>query len=220
MTTMVSSSTLGLERVARECLIMLMDVLNDELPAQDAAWAELDEDLATRQGIPYVPLTLEPVEPNNFYLGHRPSLIEAPVDKYPNVSVMADRAGPSESDSMFDHGSEYDLRLYIELMVRSLTSEEEVNARVQRMADAVNICMMSNRTLRGVVTEIDTSPTIAFTEVFIRKERPEYGREWFWQGARLEYVVTKMASLPSGSFARPATMASAPSVLGADIDQS
>jgi hypothetical protein len=219
MTTLVNSPTLGLERVARECLIVLMETLNDELPAQDAIWAPLDEDLATRRGVVYEPVTLEPVEIQNFSLGHRPSLIEAPVEGYPNVSVMADRAGQSPYDEI-DQMNNYQLRLFIECMVKSLKGEEEVNARVQRMTDAVNVCVMSNPTLRGVVYGIDGEPEIQFTEVFPRKERTSYGAEWFWQGSRIEYTVLKEATMPSGSFSRPATTGAPTNMPELEFDQS
>lgn len=217
MTTMVNSPTLGMERIAREAMIVLLETLNDEIPNQDALWAPLDQDLATLRGIAYVPIVLEPVADDNFYVGHRPSLIDAPVDKYPNVSVMADRAGQAPFDEV-DQMDAYSIRMWVEVMVKSARDEEEVNARIQRMADAVNICMMSNPTLRGVVNGFDGPPDVQFTEVFPRKERTSYGPEWMWQGARVEYAVIKEAAMPSGSFSRPA--GSAPTMLGAGIDQS
>lgn len=215
-TTLVHSPTIGLERVAREALIILIDTLNTELSFQDSEWADLDADLAERRGLDYTPIVCEPVELQNFYLGHQPSLLTAPVEKYPNVSVMADRAGSAPTD--LDHEEAYQLRLYIEIMAKSVTSEEEVNARVQRMADAVNVCMVSNDKLRGTVNGFEEAPTISVTEVFVRKERAEYGDKFMWQGARLEYVVRKEAQIPQGAFSRPAS--NSPSLLAmADIDQ-
>ncbi len=218
MPSLINSPTLGLERVARETLIVLIETLNDELAAQEIAWAPLDEDLATRRGLTYEPTLLEPVELQNFYLGYQPSLINAEVEKYPNVSVMADRAGSAPGGEAFDHIDVYLLSLSIELMVKSLKSEEEVNLRVQRMADAVNICMLGNKTLRGKVSAFEGAPDVNVSEVFVMKEKKAYGPEWVWQGARLEYVVRKEAQIPSGAFSRPAS--NSPSLLsGANIDQ-
>jgi hypothetical protein len=218
MTTLVNSPTLGLERVGRETLIILMETLNDELANQDVIWAPLDEDLANRRGVPYSPITLETIAPENFHLGHRPSLIEAPVEGYPNVSVITDRAGPSPFEAA-DQMDDYMLRLAVEIMVKSIDSEEEVNARVQRMADAVNVCVMSNVTMRGVFNEITDTPTVLLTEVFPRKENTSYGATFMWQGARIEYPVLKEASKPLGMSARPASV-QAPAMVGAGIDQS
>lgn len=223
MTTLVNSPTIGMQRVAREALVVLLETLNDELPAQDARWADLDTELATMRGVDtasaeYQPIVLEPVEPQNFYLGFQPSLINAEVEKYPNVSVTADRAGSAAIDNT-DHMDNYRLRLVVEMMVKSLASEEEVNARIQRMADAVNICMMSNKTLRGTVHGFEGTPSAQISEVFVRREKTAYGANWFWQGARIEYAVTKEASLPQGAFSRPAE-SGAPSLVGLNIDQS
>src|SRR4051794_38356702 len=157
--TLVDTTEIGMERIAREGLIVLIETLNDELPNQDAKWAPLDEELATLRGVPYEPIVNELVAPENFYPGHRPSLIKAPIDKYPNVSVMADRAGQAQDDNI-DQISIYNDALVIELMAKSSTSEEEVNSLARRMAEAVNICLMSSRTLRGVVNEFQGVPTV------------------------------------------------------------
>lgn len=220
MPTMVNSPTLGMERVAREALIVLIETINDVLPDLDSHWAPLDLELHIARGgdvSDFTPIVLETVELNNFYLGHQPSLIKAPVDGYPNVSVMADHAGV-EGDNDYDQGEAYGLRVWVELMVKSIVSEEEVNARVQRLADAANICMVSNPTLRGTVHGYDGPPTADVGEVFTRKERTTYGDQWFWQGARLEYRVRKEAQMPSGSSAHPASR-SPSNLAGYDIDQ-
>lgn len=218
MTTLVHSPTMGMETIQREALIVLIKTLNEELPHQDEIWAPLDQELAELREIDYMPITVEPVAPSNFYSGHQPSLINGPMDKYPNVSVMTDRAGESPFESI-DQGSSYRNRLWVEFLVKGV-NEEEVNARTQRMADAVNICMMSNQTLNGRVAGFDGPPEVILTEVFYRKEKTSYGDQIPIQGGRLEYVVTKEASLPSGDFFRPASMASSPSNLaGMNIDQ-
>lgn len=217
MPTMVGSPTLGMERVAREALIILIETINDALPEQDDYWAPLDEELADLRGVDYAPITLEPVDLTNFYLGHQPSLIKAPVERYPNISVMADHAG-TEGDNDYDQGEAYGLRVWVELMAKSVTGEEEVNARIQRMTDAVNICMVSNPTLRGTIHGYDGPPSADIGEVFTRKERTTYGAEWFWQGARLEYRVRKEAQMPSGDGAHIASR-SPSNLAGYDIDQ-
>lgn len=210
MTTMVDKPTFGTERLARETLIILIETLNDEITHQNEIWAPLDEELATIREQTYEPIELESIEPPNFHLGHKPSLIEAPVEGYPNVSVMSDRAVPSGVDD-YDHQSIYDDRLVVEFMVKSLRAENEVNSRVQRLADAINICVMSNRTIRGVVNEFSVTPTLFLSDVFIRSEKTSYGNTWFWQGGRIEYTVQKEAAMPSGSDSRPAALA-APSI--------
>lgn len=212
MTTLTDSPTIGLEMIARQGLIVLMETLNDELVTQEEIWKPRDEELAEKRGIDFAEITLEPVQPENFYPGHKPSLIEAPLDGYPNVTVEADAAGPSTSD-LLDQAATYGVSLYVEFMVKSVESEEEVSARAQRMLDAINVCMLSNRTLRGVVLEIGDTPNVAVADVFVRKAETSYGDKWFWRGGRLEYAVEKIAAMPSGDSSRPASILP-------DIDQS
>lgn len=217
MPSLINSPTLGLERIAREALIVLLETVNDAIEEQQSYWDTLDEELATARGIDYVPLTIEPIESQNFYLGHQPSLLNASVDKYPNISVMADHAGAGGDD--YDQGEIYSDRLWVEIMVKSATAnEEEVNSRIQRTMDAVNICMLSNPTLRGTIHGYEGPPTADIGEVFTRKERTAYGEEFVWQGARLEYMVRKEAQMPLGETAHAASR-SPSNLAGYDIDQ-
>lgn len=216
MTTLVHSPIIAMEVMAHEAVKILIQTLNDELPVQEAFFATLDEELAELRGVPYEPYTLEEVPTKNFHLGFQPSLIKAPLEEYPNVSVMTDRAGQGSFDNI-DQMDSYSLQLLIELLVKS-ENDAEVNARALRTAEAVNVCMMSNDTLNGVVAGFDGPPTVQAGEVFYRKAETSYGEEIAMQGVRLEYAVTKEAAKPYGSFARPA--GSAPSLLAAaNIDQ-
>jgi hypothetical protein len=119
---------------------------------------------------------------------------------------MATTARPSPGSASFDQMTIYRDTLYVEVMVKSMASEEEVNRRIQRTAEAANMVLMRHQTLRNVVGGFDDDPTMIIGDVFTRKERSSYGDRFFWQGARLEYPVRKEASNPpSGvSIFRPA----------------
>ena len=205
MTTIIAEPILGLEQVQRAMLFQLMDNVNPAL-AEVAAWmADSDQVLATRQGADYTPTVIEPIAPQNFVEGHRPSLIDAPVESYPNCAVWAVRAEPTAESAAFDQISVHTDMIYVEVMVKSIASEEEVNRRIQRTVEAVNIAVMQDRTLGGAVQPIESDPVAELSDVFTRKERTAYGAVWFWQGARLEYAVRKEAVYPSsdsGSFFR------------------
>lgn len=210
--TSVALSTIGLEEVQRAAYFQLFENLNEAVTEIETTWAVSDEDFATRTGTDYVPTTLEPIDPANFYEGHRPSLIRAPIENYPNVSVSATRATPGINTDMFDHQDLYRNVIWVEIMVKA-SNEEEVNRRIMRTADAANSVMLSDPTLGGTIHGFDASPSLIISDVFTRKERSAYGAEWLWQGARLEYAVRKEAVRPStstGSFFRAA---------GYDIDQ-
>lgn len=193
MTTLVHTPLLGLEDVQRQALYTLLNNLNEVIEEIEAAFEASDREYADRLGRPYEPTTLEQVDNENFHEGHTPSLISSPVEGYPNVAVMAYRATPSPTDAQYDHQTVYLNQLVIDAMVKSIDSEEEVNRRARRMTEAVNVCIMRNQNLNGIVQGFDGAPSIRISDVFTRKERTAYGPEWFWQGSRLEYVVRKEA---------------------------
>jgi hypothetical protein len=100
-------------------------------------------------------------------------------------------------------------RLFVEVMVKSphyelsttettegeIEAERVVNARIQRMTDAVNNVFQSNRTLNSTVAEISQTPSVLISDVFTRREHTSYGQPWLWQGSRLEYEVSRLSHL-------------------------
>lgn len=191
---LLTDSTLGLERIAREALIVLIDNLNDELESVQATWTTLDTQLAQLRREPLREVKLELVELSNFVLGHRPSLIEAPIENYPNVAVLSEAAIPANIEQP-DTIHIFQDTLIIELMVRSKEGEEHVNRRAWRTVEAVNNVIQANRTLNGLVEEITSPVNAVISDCLIRTERASNGVPWFWQGARLEYEVLKVAVL-------------------------
>lgn len=199
---------LGLERIQREAFLVLFKNLNKEQIQLDQAWATLDAQLSTETGREFDSIILETVENFNFHMGHRPSLIEAPIQRYPNISVMAYQSRP-EGIAQIDQMASVSNRLFVECMVKSpsyesnleevtegqIEAERVVNSRIQRMTDAVNNVIQSNRTLNGTIAEITQNPSVLISDVFTRRENTSYGQNWLWQGSRLEYEISKLSHL-------------------------
>lgn len=201
MTVDFSPST-GLEEIGSEALVALFSDLNAELTVQELAGQTRDATYGSERNLPYVALTLERVETTNFHLGHRPSLIEAPIDEYPNVSVMAYQSQPAADQG--DQIESWDISLFVEIMVKSPGTdsrnrdelhhtEEIVNKRIQRTTNAVVNVLQRNKTLGGTVLEVKTPPAVTVTDAFLRREQSGHGPVWLWQGARLEFQVEKHA---------------------------
>jgi hypothetical protein len=181
------TQSLGLELIGKQALLQIRDNFNVQLGAQQQRWDELDDEMK-------LPRThVEEIMVENFYHGHHPSLVEAPVDRYPNCSVMAWQLTPLLSD--FDEVDLFQLALYVELMCKSDDDEAEVNSRIERTVDAAHACVLLDRTLGGVVHEIGNTPSVLLTDVFVRPETRQTGHRFLWQGARVEYTVTKATSL-------------------------
>lgn len=187
----------GLEVIQRAAFLRLFDHLNDIIAEVEDKWAESDETFADHIGVPYVPLVVHRIANTNFYEGHRPSLIKAPIDKYPNVSVWGVRATPHAENAASDHTNIFSNLLYVEVMCNSIEDEGIVNKRLVRTCEALNAVMLADPTLGGVVTGMAGDVSLSVSDVFTRRENTSYGSEWFWQGARLEYVVRKDSVLPS-----------------------
>ena len=207
--TIMTNALIGAEQVQRAAFLQLFQNLNPALVEMEDFMVTSDQAFSQITDRPYVATELEPVDPDNFHEGHTPSLIKAPIGEYPNCCVWVTRAAPAPGMEQYDHQTGWLDNLTVECMVKSETSEAEVDRRIKRMAEAVNVALTSDPTLGGVVYELQTPPTVIWGDVFTRKERTAYGPHWFWQGVRMEYPVRKEATMPtaSGSFA------------GLDIDQ-
>jgi len=215
MSLMVNDPLAGLEEIQRQAFYMLFDNLNTRINEISTRMQISDQDFADHTGQPYVETIVEEVEPQNFYEGHRPSLISAAVESYPNCAVWVVRATPGTGSEAFDHQTVYRNLVYVEVMVKSIEDEGEVNRRLLRTTEAVNVVMTADKTLGGTVSGFDGEPLISISDVFTRKERTAYGPHWFWQGARLEYAVRKEAVLPSSA----GSVFRAGPPVGLDIDQ-
>lgn len=201
MTLLLNNTRIGLEEIQRQAFLVIFENANNAIAQIESEMAVSDQEFANRTGRPYVPVEIERISNENFHEGHRPSLIKASIERYPNVSVWALRATPSAESGDFDQISVFNTLLYVEIMVKAEgdQGEEVVNHRVQRTMEAVNAVLMANQTLNGAVSGFSADPTVNLTDVFTRKERTSYGPEWLWQGARLEYAVRKEAGIPAAS---------------------
>lgn len=182
----------GLELAQRAALLQLFDHLDDAISAVEQKWAESDETLADHMGLPYVPVEIERIEAQNFYEGHRPSLILAPIENYPNVSVWGVRSTPHAESDASDHTNIFSNLIFVEVMCKALDGEEGlVNKRVVRTSEAIHAVMRDDPTLGAVMTGFEGDVSLNLSDVFTRREQTSYGDLWYWQGARLEYVVRK-----------------------------
>jgi hypothetical protein len=191
--TLDVGAAIGLEKIGRQMLLQLYNGLNAEITATNTLWLARDTTFATETGLVVPPVTLEAVANENFHHGHIPSLIEAPIEKYPNIAVLASSARPLGPEAGIDQGYEYTVTAYVETMIKSLVSQEETNARALRMIEAIHTVLMRDPTLDGLVTNVDLV-SVDITDVFIRREAKSRGTEWWWQGGRLDYNVRKPAS--------------------------
>lgn len=200
------------ERIQRGALRFLLAYLNDQVISDAANWAEEDADFEAFTGRALPTIEVEEIEARNFYPGIQPSLLDAPIERYPNVSAFAWRADAQATNS--DHQDRYLVNLAIEIMVKAvgtddrLDVDENVNAcilvgsRLDRTIAAAHKVLMSDdaRSLGKIVPRIGNQPNIIKTDVFVRRQEKGHGPRWFWQGARLDYRIDQWVTYP-GSIA-------------------
>ncbi len=193
------STSFGLERLQREVLICLHAGINDEIQVQEDYWDPLDEEYANIFQTRYDPVAIERIDSQNFYDGHRPSLIDAPITLFPNVSAMAFQADPGGVGSGTDQAEEFLRRLYIEIMCKSSPApadlpgyEQQVNRRIQRTTDAALTVLMKNRRLNQTVFPLGITPSVRITEVFAGRIDKGSGDRFLWQGSRIELRSGKL----------------------------
>jgi hypothetical protein len=185
------TTRLGKELIQRQAIIVLYNHLNTKIAEMNGVWAQEDADFYSALNLGNVDFFVEPIEDFNFYAGTIPSLINAPIENYPNVCAICYFGNvPSSSD---DTGELYNATLGIEIMVKSLDSEQEVNSRIQKTLDAVHLTFMDsleNRTLNNTILSLN-APVSSVGDVFARREKTSHGDRWYWQGGALQYTVNK-----------------------------
>lgn len=195
---------LSMELVQREALVVLFDGLNDMITSMNATWQAEDDALLTALGRGNATWTVEQIANENFYPGTIPSLITAPIEKYPNVCVVCYTANPKISAD--DLGENYTHVLAVEIMVKSgrfdsnasLTDgifyEQEVNSRIHKTLDAAHLTLLANRHLNNSIPELP-APNVTVGDLFARREQNGQGERWYWQGGSLIYNLDKYVDL-------------------------
>lgn len=194
MTKLVESG-FGNELIETEAIKILYNELNPELLAVQARWEDRDVEINNIIGVDPIVVEQELIVEGNYYYGHTPSLIEAPIEKYPNVCAIADNADQAEGE--IDQMNNYSLGLAIEIMCKSLYNESEVNRRTNRTVEAVHNVMMRNQTLNGLIEGFESDPSAILTDVFTRSDHPQGNdQKWYWRAARIDYQITRHAVIP------------------------
>jgi hypothetical protein len=186
------SQAIRTEDIQREALLVLFDNLNDKIDELEPMWLNKDSDLYDRMEKVNPGWTVEHIPSDNFLPGTLAPLMSRPIEEYPNVATIAYIARPTNSSD--DNGEMYQIRLAIEIMVKSELSEQEVNSRIKKTLEAAHLTLFDNwdnRTLNHLVHELP-APQETTGDVFAIKSRDN--QKWFWQGGSLEYLVSKYMS--------------------------
>jgi hypothetical protein len=209
--TLLDTPTVGLPDLQRAAFYVFFEGMNNAQQEIDAYWQPLDQRFNTVTGRNIPPVTMEPIPASNFHEGHKPSLVLGTPDTYPNLSVFAMRADPSAQSPSADNFEAWDDQISVEVMVKG-TSEDETNRRIQRMADAVVLCLRRNPDLGGAIIGEISQPAVMISDLFKVRSPGQggaYGETYVWQGAQISFRVRKDSVRPSSG---PGTFAEASQV--------
>lgn len=190
------TNDLGLEKIQRQALLVLAQNLNAKIASLSSTWTTETNDFYTALSRTNPGITIESIPLENFIPGSIPSLINAPVENYPNVTCIAYSSRPKRSND--DTGENYTVQLSVEVMVKSDNfdedfshfGEEQVNSRIQKTLEAIHSVFLDDPTLGNTVIGLGPpSPDVG--DVFVRRAEKSMGKRWFWQGGKLEFVVDK-----------------------------
>lgn len=196
MTDLITARGFGLEIIEREVHVILFDQLNDELDVQEELWYQEDEEFGEKVGIDLGKTFLEHVPPENFYSGHRPSLLKGGAENFPNVCVMCYAAVPIDD---IDQTQNWLVDIDIEVMVKSEIGEADANRKIHRTVEAINQVMFRNDSINGYSIGYTGDPDVIITNIFYQNEEVSHGKEWWWMGARIGYNIIRHSKLPLGA---------------------
>lgn len=191
---------IGMEIVARAARILLFDRLNDELDRMFERWREADTSLQMMgfdEGVGQVDLPHVP--PANLHEGPHRSLIEAPPESFPNVSVMAYMTTRSATQ-FTDQTNSSDITLFIEAMAITgpvpdgleVPHETIVHRRIQRMTEAIALVIQGDPSLLGTAHNVQTPPRGGIgNNSWLRPKNKGAGERFLWHGSRLQYTVQR-----------------------------
>lgn len=190
---------IGFEPPARAVELMMKTNLNTELAAQADYWSAADLALQTDWDAEIGETTLEQFEPRNISAGPRRSIIDAPPDRFPALSVMSFITQPKVEQ--IDQYDTYEFRLFMEVFVKTgpvtdlvMESHEQILARrIQRSTEAAHRVIWRDRTLMSTVREIQLPPRGGIGNQQWVKHEDADGKRYLWQGSRLEYTLQRQA---------------------------
>lgn len=189
------SAKLNTESIQREAILVLFTHLNTKIASLQSAWTAADNTFWAALGRGTPGWTVETVPIANFHAGAKPSLmaavagLETPdITAYPNVVTFAYRGDPRRSND--DTGEIYTITLSVEIIVKSVKSEEECNNRIQKTLEAAHLSLLENRDLNNTIIDLPP-PLQSIGDLFVRLDPRDSKQRWYFQGGVLQYSIDK-----------------------------
>lgn len=205
-------SMIGFESATRAMRLVLLDQLNDEIDRQSERWNAADLELQTLGLDPGVgQVNVEHVPDENLHEGPHLPLLTAPIERFPNVSVIAYVTRATPGQGFADQVDSQQITLAFETMVKAgpvpdgpdgkgpgpvdVAFATIVHRRIQRTTEAVNAVLRRNPTLLGAVLPMQ-SPGVGGIgqQSWIKRQEGGQSPRYMWQGSRIEYTAQRIST--------------------------
>lgn len=194
---------LGGEEIVRAALWQVKSHIEEKTAYVKSIWDERDEAFATEFEKPFRQTVLPTIAPRNYYTGQTPSLVEAPLEQWPSITIYAGQSTPAPAQP--DQYDTMRIPLYVEVLCSfgpvketELHAEQGIEAEnavwriCERLSSAVHLCIKTDPSLGGTLAgPIERPPEIVRSEPFARKADKGAGDFHIFAGRQLQYSTLK-----------------------------
>lgn len=198
-TTLLNTPLVGVEDLQRAAFYVFFESMNNAIDEISGYWAPRDVEFNAATGRVLSPTVIEYIAPDNFYEGHKPSLIRGKPELYPNLAVFVTQAAPSPFDQGLDWGDSWIITILVEVMVKG-SNEDETNRRIKRTTEAAILCLRRNMALGGATDGYVAAPLVTISDLFALQSISQggaypseggSGARYLWQGAQITFRIQK-----------------------------
>lgn len=192
------------QRAAKAQIISYLPDLTEQL---QEIWDKRDQEFSEKLGLAYKKVLVPKVEEVNIRAGIEVmSLIEAPLERWPSILIYARNGSAYQfQEDQFDTTS---FTFYIEVLCNEgpiktaeihnkegLEAMEVLDSKIQRLTDAVYLCIQKDKTLSGSIGQIEKPPKVTTSLPWSRKENGETatGESYIFQGKQLDFSIQKFS---------------------------
>lgn len=199
----IGDNGLFLELAAK---IQIQRYLEAECERQETFWVKRMKDLGALLPTSRLPTPkIRRVKDSNIYIGPRPSLLQAPIDFWPSITVRCGDLRPSRGGQN-DQYDTFDCDFYIEVMCYAgpvardqihlqpgIDAEGSVNLQVHLLSGAVQMCIRKDPSLGGAILPIQNPPSVhpSFPTAVPGDNQERAGDYNLYQGRQHHYVITR-----------------------------
>jgi hypothetical protein len=192
-----------IQRAAKAQIIKFLPDIQENI---QEIWDRRDQEFCEKFNLSYKKLKVPRVSTENIYSGiENISLIEAPLERWPNILIYA-RNGNSYQyqEDQFDTSS---ITLCIEVLCsegpikaeelhnkEGLEAMESLDSKLHRLSDSIYMCIQKDKTLSGSIGQFEKPPKVTTSLPWSRKESTDATGEiyFIFQGKQFEFSTQKI----------------------------